>query len=969
MIRKRRSSRASAGLTIWCAKRLGAGLGVLLICGPAIACAVAQGEPPPAAVVEPDPQRTQVPLAEIEGVGDLAAPVPCGLDTKPELRQRYETAVELVGEQEFQEAVNELNAILSQPGGVCYEVVLLMARAQSQLKRYGAARLAGLQAARLQPGQPEVYHLLGQLCMSQGRLEEAVGYLRTATSLGGEDPADADAAAAWYTLGDCLSQIGYSRAAAEALERFDRDVWERHPEYRSAAEIAPILAQHPHGAIERRLELLRALDRPEECISAAKWAVESRPDEPYLQRLYVRTLLAADQPGEAFEYCRQRLEAAAKEDTDEAGGFALLTLAIEAARRAGRFDAWAAQLEDDLAQGRQTVPALRLARRLDEAGEYEFSARVWKALAHAQPDSVDAVWGLARARKESGDLRGALDALIEFVRRTADEVEIPPGRLEDWMRSFDVTDEFLALVKTLTAREDCDFATYTVLGMTAAAAGEAELGEQLFASALENRPGFALAHVGWGRMLLAAYRWESAKAHAEQALETAPDLAAAHLLAAEAYSGLDENEQADEEYKAAVAQRPDDVGCILALARHCRRTGKPLAAQRHFQQAWSLDHTCAEAIEELVASYLGANKLEIARACIQEAEASDLPADVLRRLRTTLRFAAAPLGKEHLAELTRQLDEHPDDSRTALTLAAGCYIRGEADRGLEVLERSTPRGRDEEHARYLLARIRLRRLEVDQAVAILEGLAGQYPRRESVLGLLSEAYLTGFHLDEARGVLRRLLDLAPTPAESERTRTQLLATYVDFMEYDAALRLVDEWIAAAPDDSRWVQAKLRVLLSAGRGPEAVELATARLGPVTVQFEDVSARYRALGERLREDPDDADLEAQLQALEREMNECFTELWSRRSEYVQVCQEAGQFEPAEQEVRAWLTAHPDVQQLKDWLIELLLGSEKVDQGLSELAGYTAQTPADVVEGLQLAGAGLRGERTRGRGGPRS
>ncbi len=37
-----------------------------------------------------------------------------------------------------------------------------------------------------------------------------------------------------------------------------------------------------------------------------------------------------------------------------------------------------------------------------------------------------------------------------------------------------------------------------------------------------------------------------------------------------------------------------------AKARHCRRTDKPLAAQRYFQQAWSLDHACAEAIEEVV---------------------------------------------------------------------------------------------------------------------------------------------------------------------------------------------------------------------------------------------------------------------------------------------------------------------------------------------------------------------------------
>ena len=151
-------------------------------------------------------------------------------------------------------------------------------------------------------------------------------------------------------------------------------------------------------------------------------------------------------------------------------------------------------------------------------------------------------------------------------------------------------------------------------------------------------------------------------------------------------------------------------------------------------------------------------------------------------------FATAPLGEEHLAELSRQFEEHPDDTKTALTLAAGLYLRNDADRALEILERTTACGRNEEHMLHLLARVHLRRLEVDQAVKILEELAKRYPRRESVLGLLTEAYLTDFRLDETRDVLRRLLDLDLQPAEHERTRTQLLATYVDFMDYDGALR-------------------------------------------------------------------------------------------------------------------------------------------------------------------------------------
>ena len=63
---------------------------------------------------------------------------------------------------------------------------------------------------------------------------------------------------------------------------------------------------------------------------------------------------------------------------------------------------------------------------------------------------------------------------------------------------FKAPDDFADMVESFTGRADCDFAACTVLGLTAAAAGQTELAERLYAGALEDRPGFALAHVGWG---------------------------------------------------------------------------------------------------------------------------------------------------------------------------------------------------------------------------------------------------------------------------------------------------------------------------------------------------------------------------------------------------------------------------------------------------------------------------------------
>ncbi|MCK4340395.1 MAG: tetratricopeptide repeat protein [Phycisphaerae bacterium] len=989
---------------------------ILLVCFLVAAGAGAQDNTPSALAAAPldlDPLKAAVSLAELQTAPD--GPVLAAQEgaAPPEVREHYKTALELMEDGEFELAVEELNAALALAEGDCFDLLYLLAEAKRRLGRFGEARSAAELAGLYRPGNHEVHGLLGRLYREQGRWEAAIRHFRSATLAADWEPEDPRAATAWYELGECLEESGYLLAAAEAFEHFDRMLWETHPQYRSDKEVAPILAQHPHGTIARRLELLRRLDLAEgsagtepgryivwhrlpaggtagtgpgryingsaERARVAKWAVESRPDEPYLQRLYVRTLLDIGQAAEAFEFCRERLAASEADDVSEPAGTepgryiegsagtgpgrysgsALLTLTIEAARAADRFDGWVARLQEDLARGEQVKFATRLARRLDESGSHELSVPLWRALSARQPAAADTAWALASALKATGDLPGALDSLIEFVRRTAHDAEaageasrtIPAERLEEWMRSFEVTDEFLNLVTERTGRDECDFATYTVLGTTAAAGGQTELAERLFSAALEARPDFALARIAWGRMELASYHWDQARAQAERALAVAPNPAAAHLLLAQAHDGLDEHEEAEEAYKAALERRPDDVSYVLALARHYRRLGNLLAAQRYLQQAWSLERTRGDALEDLVDSYLEGGKLVIARGCLEEAETSDLPGDVLRRIRTTLRYAEKPMGAEHLAELAAQFDEFPDDTRTGLKLAAGLYLDDQADRALEVLKRVQVHDPDDERGMYLMSRIRLRRLEVPAAIAILEETARRYPRRLNTLGQLSEVYLTDFRKAEARETLRRILTLDLEPRQRQRQRAQLLSTYLEFMEFDAALELVEEWIAEEPDHDVWPRAKMQVLLLAERGQEAVELARARLAPSTELFEELLERYQALAERLSEKPDDSGLQARLQGLERELGACMEELFARRETFIEVCSKARRWEPAEREVRAWLAEQPGNPRLQEWLIKLLLASGEVDEALERLGEYIPRTPEDIELVLTL------------------
>ena len=930
---------------------------VLAVCLMALVTQAQGVAPPP--VADFDQQKATQPLAEVEAASDVPARTGRALDDQPDVYTHYKAALELVGEVEFESAIKELDAALNLADGDCYDLLYLLAQANQRLGRHGEARLAAEHAAVYRPGDANVHHLLGRLYREQGRMEPAIRHFRAATLAAEREPDNARVTAAWYELGQCLAETGYLAAATEAMEQFDRALWVTHPQHRSAAEVTPILAQHPRGTFEQRLELLKRLNRLAERARAAREAVDTQPNEPYLKRLYVLALLDAGQAEEAFDFCREQLGATeSRPATEPAGsvspdagfaGSALLGLTIDTAIAAGRFEAWVAQLKADLAQGRHVDFALRLARRLDESKHPDLSVPLWQALSEQRPESADDVWALASALKESGDLAGAIDSLIGFVRHNPHGAEIPLQRLEDWMRSFEVTDGFLSLVTTFTARDDCDFATHSVLGMTAAAAGQTELAERLFRAAVESRPDLALTQVAWGRMELAAYRWKEAQAHGEQALAAEPDLAAAHLLVADAHAGLDEDGPAEAAYKAALARRPADVGYVLALARHYRRVGKPLGAQRYLQQAWSLDHTCGEAVEDLVDAYLEGGKAEIAHACLKEAEASDLPDDVLRRIRTSLQFAETPMGPGHLAELTRQFDEFPADTRTGLKLAAGLYLTDQAERALDVLNRVQAREPDHEGGQYLLARIYLHLLEADRGIAVLEQMAKRYPRRVNTLTLLAEAYLTDFRVTEARETLKRVLGLDLEPKERDEHRAQLLNTHLEFMEYEAGQRLVDGWLAEEPGSEVWPRAKLRILLLMGRAEEAADLAAAHLAPVTAHFNELAGQFQSVAARLEEEPNDTQSQAQGQAVKRELDKCVQELYARRSEFVQVCMDGGRWEPAEREIRAWLAVQPGQPQLQEWLIEALLAGHQGEAALEVIATLVPKSPENVIQAI--------------------
>jgi tetratricopeptide (TPR) repeat protein len=868
------------------------------------------------------------------------------------VRRRCEAARSRMERDDYAGAVAELTPALELTGGEDFEVLYLLARAKQALGQRAEARVLAEYASTLRPADPEVQYLLGRLFREQSNWAAAAEHFRSATGNGpstGDDRVAATVIAAWFELGDCLERLGYLWAAAQCFAEFDYALWEHHPEVRTADRIRTILAEYPRGLIDRRLELLKKLGEWARRVEVARWALRTRPEDAYLARLVAQSLLDAGQSGEAFEFCRTRVEASAGEATattlaSDPG--ALLSLAVTAADAAGRLEAWVAQVTQDVREGRRLALAQNLARRLMAGGRPAHAVPLWRALAAVRPDSADTVWDLAQAQRDAGDLRGALETLMQFVRQNETVGEFPAGRLTVWMRSFEATEEFLGLVTDFTARPDADFATHLVLGTLAAAASQYELAEHLFQAAAEANPRSPLPHVAWARMLLGAFRWEEAEGHARVALEREPQSASAHLVLAEALAGLDRYQEAEQAYKAVLERRPDDVACLLALARHYRRMENWLAAQRYAQQAWSIDHSCSEALEDLVEAYLATGKVGIARSCVQEAENADIAPDTLRRVRMAVRYAGQMMGPEHLAELRRQHAEFPEDVVVGLRLAAGLFLNDQPEEALAVLRSVPARGSEEEQALFLAARAHLDLLEAGPAIENLLELTRRYPRRLSYLSLLSDAYLADFRLGEAREVLRRILSLDLSPEDRERVRLRLVSTYTAFQDYDGGLAVLEDWLGSEPDSDLLVRAKLQALLDSGRGAEAVAVAQSRLAPVTERFRTLLEGYKRAAEQLRDRPGASDLEAELKGAERELEGCLKELYARREEFVEACRRTQQWDLAEQEIRSWIELQGPESRLQEWLIDVLLGAKKVDAALEAVTSYPARGPADLV-----------------------
>ena len=874
-----------------CQRRLLVCVGVVALCGGFVGRG-AQDE----LVAESSPHSLE-PLDSIVGAPapDQIVEVP-PLSEAPEARKLLEEARVALEDGRFQRVLDLTDQAAHEPGGERGETFYLAALAKTRLGRFEEALQLAEKAARLQYGDADIHFLLGQLCRGQEKLELARQHYRTVTLAADRDLNNPKITRAWYALGQLLEEEGYDLAAAQAYEHFDRALWETHREQRNATEFIVLLSGRPYGMTPRRLELLRNVKRYEDSLRVAEWARMIWPDDPVVTRFLVQALLDTGDMNGAFARAKEWLDRGSPSE-------ALLSLAIEAAAKAGALETWLEDLTARVLDGQQAEAARQLIRALKQTGDPERLIRIGRRLRDAWPGDDVLAWEVAAAQQAGGDSRAALETLASWVRSAEKLVALSPERLNQWRSWFAGATNVAESVRDLRGSLPRDFATDFVLGTTALAAGDTVLAEELLRGCLAEKPDFAPAYVVQGEMFLTNYQYEEARSYAEKLLAEHPDQPAALFLLARACEGLDDNERAEENLKLVLKQNPEEPLYNLALAQHYRRLGNLRGAQRYFQQALGYDAGNGEALEGLIDCYLRAGKLEIAKAVLDKLDRTQIPPDALRRIDTLMRHLNDPFGPAHLAELESQLEQYPEDIATARMLAGGLYYHEDFERTERVIEKVLTRYPDDYHLNMLLANVLAGKGEFEAAIVRLEIMLRRYPHRVAIMQPLALADLNDFRLEEGRALLQRLLTEDPDSVTKPAYRLQLLQSYLEFEECAPARDLIDGWLKEDPESEELQFQRLGVLLECGMDDDA---------------------YAYLKKRLDENPDE----------------------QRRSEFIQYGAETRHYDEVAAQIREWLKENPASAGLNQALITVLLRAERPDEALQVAKQFEGTYPESLL-----------------------
>ncbi len=464
----------------------------------------------------------------------------------------------------------------------------LMGRVLYEAQKPTRARAHLGRAIKLRPADPDAYLVLTQLCLDQGKVDEAI---KVVEDLGGALPGE---------------PVGYRRLGLALAERGDA--------VRAERLLSRAVERDP-GDLEAWTTLARiheASGRPEKALEAWSRAVERDPENREVLLSAGRLALRLDKPGDARAYFDQLLSLGRDPESVVKVAFSYLAVhrltdaaaMLDGARRQleePRLHFYAGLVHERVRSWGKAIEAFDAVAA--EAGEVAFEARLHKAscqsaagqhraaleaftrLAADRPRLSGLVPARARALERAGQVKEAEALLLsafEPPRPAADVLDAVAGFYERQARPSDA----VALITQALQRAPKDEQLLFALAAAQERKGDWQRAVETMRGVLDANPASAAAMNFIGYTLAdRGGDLDEAERLVLRALDARPDAAAFLDSMGWVAFRKGQYERAVEYLEKATADAPDEPTLLEHLAEACARAGRRARARAALERA------------------------------------------------------------------------------------------------------------------------------------------------------------------------------------------------------------------------------------------------------------------------------------------------------------------------------------------------------------------------------------------------
>lgn len=674
------------------------------------------------------------------------------------------------------------------------EVLTIRGQAHLKLEQLDEAQQSFERAARQQSAYAAPLLGLARVALRRGEPARAEDLVDEATS---RSPADPDA---WYLKGELRRLRGDDEGA---LEFYGRTI-ELDPGHLPARN--------------SRATVLIGLGRDDAAREDVEFVLAEAPHDP--QAAYLRALLASRSGDEAR--AREALEQAA-ESIDRINPEVLqrdpasLLLAGLVRFAQGRFQQARSQLDRyvqlqpyqpgarkllaavHITEGNAQaaidtlLPALKMTPEDAEVlgllgdaymrnAQYDLAREMLSRAAEKDPERAGLRSHLALVRLAQGDSAGAVEELEAALARRPDST-----RMRVLLGLLRIRDgDYPGAIEIARAMGEADRANPALVNLEGAAhlaAGDSAAARRSFEQALEIEPRYVPAQHNLAKLDLAAGDFEAARGR----------------------------------YAAILEHHPGEIPAMLGMARAFTLEGRPADAVTWLEKARAADLSAREPRLRLVELYLRTDQAQKALTVALELE--DLDATDLEALAAVGSAYLALQQKDQAAATFRRMSKYAGHSARDLYRVAQYQLQaGDSDGAYWSLQKAANGDGDYLPARAALVRLEAKLGKYDAALEHVAALRSEHPGTALPEVLEGDVRMAMDEYGRAVSAYEAARGIHADTDVTVRLYRALLASGAG----QQAMSLVEEWVAAHPDDDTARRLLASAYIDAGRYARAAE---------------------------------------------------------------------------------------------------------------------------------------------------